>query len=81
MTVRDDLTPPERYAERELGKEKREQVNKVGRCRVCIHRSGAAWGRGYCKVNGRTYPLCTKLPGPEFELDEIALATITRKAA
>jgi hypothetical protein len=77
----DDLTRPERYTERELGKEKRDRVHAVGHCRVCINRSGAAWGRGYCRVNGRTYPMCTRLEGVQFELDAVALATIMRKAA
>jgi hypothetical protein len=43
----EELTQPERFTERAQGKEKREQINEIGRCRVCVNRAGAAWGRGY----------------------------------
>lgn len=79
--MKDDLTGPERFAERALVQEKLDAAHKLGGCAVCSNRAYSAHGRGYCIEEGRTYPLCRTFPGPQFELDPPALDRITRKVA
>jgi hypothetical protein len=79
--MKDDLTAPERYTERALVQQRLDAAHKLGGCVCCVHRAFSAMGRGYCVEDGRTYPTCTRIAGPSFELDESALNRITRRAA
>lgn len=72
-----DLTRPETAAEWPNVGRIRAQIYRCGGCAMCSNRAGSAWGRGYCKVESRTFPLCMKTPGLEFSLDE---STIQRAA-
>lgn len=72
-------TRPERSAEFRLCRRILAQVNRCGGCGMCRNRdkSKDAWDRGYCTHPNRTFPLCLKSPGLQFELDE---TTIKRAA-
>jgi hypothetical protein len=75
------LTTPERSAEWRNVKRMRASIMRCGGCAVCANRAGSAWGRGYCKTESRTFPLCMATTGLSFELDESALGRIERKRA
>jgi hypothetical protein len=62
------LTKPEQSAERELAKRQRIKVTQAGGCVYCVHRV-EGWGRAACNTPGRTFPLCLKTPGTQFEPD------------
>jgi hypothetical protein len=64
----DVLTPPEHSTERALAKRLRAKVTAAGGCAYCTHRV-EGWGRAACSTTGRTFPLCMKTPGTEFEPD------------
>lgn len=64
----DVLTRPERAAERELARRQRVKVVAAGGCPYCrnaVH----GWGVSACSTTGRTFPLCMKTRGVEFEPD------------
>jgi hypothetical protein len=67
---------PELSAERAIARRKLAKVLKCGGCGACLHRdkSQDAWDRGFCKVQGRTFPFCTKAGEPSFQLDETRLS-------
>jgi hypothetical protein len=62
------LTRPEQAAERELAKRLRKKVTAAGGCAYCIH-AVHGWGISACRTAGRTFPLCMKTRGVEFEPD------------
>lgn len=59
---------PERAAERELARRQRIKVTAAGGCLYCKH-AVHGWGISACSTTGRTFPLCMKTPGVEFEPD------------
>ena len=64
----DLLTLPERSAERAMARRQVARIYRKGGCHFCTHRV-EGWGKSACSTTGRTFPLCTKTPGTEFELD------------
>lgn len=59
------LTRPEQAAERALARRLRLKVTAAGGCPYCLYRL-TNWG-GCTK--GRTFPMCLKTKGDEFEPD------------
>jgi hypothetical protein len=59
-------TAPERSTERAKAVRVRAAIYRAGGCTYCLHRL-TNWGG--CE-QGRTFPLCLKTPGTEFELDQ-----------
>ena len=76
--MRDELTQPERFAERALELERQDAVREVGGCAVCIHRSGSQFMQPRCRLPGQRYPLCMDSPELTFQLDGPALDRIIR---
>ena len=69
------LTSPERHVERGIAKRQMAKVLKFGGCGCCLNRDKTqdAWDRGFCKVNGRTFPFCMRAGEPSFEPDNTRL--------
>lgn len=67
--VTEVLTRPEMAAERALARRQLAKVNAAGGCVYCMNRL-TNWGG--CTA-GRTFPLCTKTKGVEFEPDQAKL--------
>lgn len=68
----EDLTGPERAAERALAKRLREQVRAHGGCACCVHRDpdSEGWGRALC---GLAPPALFKGAACIFEPDFAAI--------
>jgi hypothetical protein len=66
-----DYTRPERATEIKLA---RRQLAKIHRdpCAYCTHRE-EAFGKSICPTFGRSFPLCTKTPGLQFDIDHAKL--------
>lgn len=62
---------PERAAEFAIA---RRHLAKVyaDPCGHCMHRE-TAFGKAICPTFGRTFPLCTKTPGLQFDVDHETL--------
>jgi hypothetical protein len=76
--VKDDLTQPERFAERALEQERKDAIREIGGCAVCTNRSGSRFAGAHCRVPGQRFPLCMDSPDVTFQLDGPALDRIIR---
>jgi hypothetical protein len=68
-------TGPERYVEFAIARRHVSRLLREGKvCNHCLHRDPEQlFGRHPCKQAGRSYPLCTKTPGLQFEIDHETL--------
>lgn len=74
------LSPPERATERQIAKRLRSKVYRAGGCAYCTHRV-EGWGKSACKTIGRTFPLCIKTPGTQFEPDHERLKGVSHASS
>lgn len=73
----DDLTPPEKSAQRRQAKRYKVAIEKRGLCCACKHRdrSSAPFGINHCRLKvERRYPTCDRDGRePKFQFDETVL--------
>lgn len=72
-----DLTRPEQSCAIRQAHIKRAAIYRANGCGVCVHRV-EGWGAVACSSTGRTFPLCIRTGGVAFELDDVALARLTK---
>jgi hypothetical protein len=70
-------SPPERFAERALARRQLAKVYRKGGCHYCLH-AVHGWGKSACNTMGRTFPLCLKTPGTQFEPDHERLKGVSQ---
>lgn len=66
---------PERSAEFAIARRHLSRMLREGTvCNHCVHRDPASlFGKHPCEQSGRSFPLCTKTSGPQFEPDHSTL--------
>lgn len=64
----DVYSRPERATEFGLARRKVAKVTAAGGCVYCTH-AVHGWGRSACDTPSRSFPLCLKTPGLQFDPD------------